>query len=411
MKAPAAIVSVVAAVTLAFAVAAWPRLKEATIYGPPTPVKKWEFVTTKSIVQDCTKPTSPYYNYSTHRCDPRIPDSFPEHSPAIADGGTIYVGGATGLYALNPDGTQKWLHENQEFGINFQVPYQPVLYVFIADDDHIWFDFRSKYETHTAGLSRVDASGEGRAYVSNVGTVIQTGLLKDGSIFLLWDRNAPAFLGPDGVPPEVNGFVPNAAVRQEWQDREFSVPRDCHPPAFGADGLRYVGCKNELMMMKPTGTIAVWSFSTPGHWASQPAVAEDGTVYFGSEDGNVYALNPDGKLKWKFSTGDKVRSTPAIAKNGSIFFGSDDHYLYAIGPEGQAKWRFKTGGPVYSPTIGPDGTVYALSADGKLYALEDSESNGGLWGQWPKFAGDIRNDWRGPAQPLAGEQLDSAEGK
>jgi len=401
MKAPAPTVIGIAAVTLAFAVAVagWSRLKEATFFGPPTPVKKWEFVTTKSIVQDCTKPTSPYYNYSTHRCDPRIPDSFPEHSPAIADNGTIYVGGATGLYALNPDGTQRWFHENQENGFSFQAPYQPVLYAFIADDGHIFFDFKSKYETHTAGLSRVDANGEGKAYVSNVGSVIQSGLLKDGSIFLLWDQNQPTFLGPDGIPPEVYGSIPNAVVRQEWLDAEFIVPRDCHPPAFGTDGLRYVGCKNELTMMKPSGDTAIWSFPTPGHWASQPAVAADGTVFFGSEDSNVYALNPDGNLKWKFPTGDKVHSTPAIAKNGTIFFGSDDHYLYAVGPDGQAKWRFKTGGAVYSPTIGPDGTVYALSADGKLYAIQDMEPNGGLWGQWPKFAGSIRNEWRGPGTP------------
>jgi hypothetical protein len=89
-----------------------------------------------------------------------------------------------------------------------------------------------------------------------------------------------------------------------------------------------------------------------------------------------------------------VRSTPAIAKNGTLFFGSDDHYLYALDSAGRVQWEFQAGGAVYSPTIGRDGTVYALSADGKLYALQDLRPNGGLWGQWPKFAADIRNDWR-----------------
>jgi len=394
MRVPVAITFGVAAVSVAVAIVGRAHLKEASLFGSPTPVKKWEFVTMNSIVQDCVKPSDPRWSGAVRRCDPRIPDDLPEHSPAIDADGTIYVGGARGLYALNPDGTQKWFHENTEFGVNFQAPYQPVLYVFIADDGHIWFDFKSRYETHTAGLSRVDANGEGKVFNSAVSRVLQTGLLKDGSIFVIWDQTPPAFLLPEGYPPETVGKAIDPVLRQEWWDAEFSVPQDCHPPAFGSDGLRYVGCKDRFMVMKPGGDLTLWSFPTPGYWAGQPAIASDGTIFCGSEDGNLYALNPDGELKWKFSTGDRVHSTPAIAKNGTIFFGSDDHYLYAVGPDGQAKWRYKTGGPVYSPTIGPDGTVYALSADGKLYAIQDMEPNGGLRGQWPKFAGGMRNTWR-----------------
>jgi outer membrane protein assembly factor BamB len=409
MKAPTIITIALGAVSLVFATAAWPRL-EASFMGPPTPVKKWEFRTMQPIVQqDCSKLLPFLYWMRTRPCDPRIPDNLPEHSPAIDAEGTIYVGGAKGLYALNPDGTQKWFHENAEQGFNFQAPYRPVLYPFIADDGHIWFDFKAKYETNTAGLSRVDANGEGKAFVSNVSTVVRAGLLKDGSIFVLWDQNGPAFLLPEGYLPETVGKTIDPTVRQEWWDAEFSVPRDCYPAAFGSDGLRYVGCKDSILMMKPTGDAVIWSYATPGYWPGQPAVAEDGTVFFGSEDGHLYALSPNGELKWKFRTGGKVHSTPAIAKNGTIFFGSDDGYLYAVGSDGKAKWRYKTGGAVYSPTIGPDGTVYALSADGMLYAIQDMEPNGGLWGQWPKFAGGMSNAWRAqhsdaePADPKPSE--------
>ncbi len=394
-----AIIIALTAITVAVLFAGRSGFSHLPPFAPPTPAIKWEFVATNSIVQDCVKMGSPLWGIVGQKCDPGMPDHLPEHSPAIDAEGTIYVGGAKGLYALNPDGTQKWFHENVSNGFNFQSPYQPVLYTFIADDGHIWFDVKAKYETNTAGVSRVDANGEGKASVSNVTTVIQTGLLKDGSIFVLWDQGASAFLSPEGYEPALVGKAIDPAIRQEWWDAEFSVPRDCHPPAFGADGLRYVGCKDRFMAMKPTGSAAIWSYPTPGHWAGQPAVAEDGTIFFGSEDGHLYALNPDGQLKWKFSTGDKVHSTPAIAKNGTIFFGSDDHYLYAVSSDGHAKWEFKTEGPVYSPTIGPDGTVYALSADGKLYAIQDLEPNGGLWGPWPKWAGGMRNTWR--AQTLA----------
>ncbi len=49
---------------------------------------------------------------------------------------------------------------------------------------------------------------------------------------------------------------------------------------------------------------------------SSPAIASDGTIYFGTmiggSEGYIYALNPDGTLKWRYLTGDYITSDPAI---------------------------------------------------------------------------------------------------
>jgi outer membrane protein assembly factor BamB len=37
---------------------------------------------------------------------------YQEQIPAIGSDGTIYAGGSRGIYALRPDGTQKWYYEN-----------------------------------------------------------------------------------------------------------------------------------------------------------------------------------------------------------------------------------------------------------------------------------------------------------
>lgn len=168
------------------------RLRHIPLLGPPAPVKKWEFTTMTSIVQDCEKPGDLLYNFSTHKCDPRIPASLPEHSPAIDSDGTIYVGGANRAYALNADGTEKWFYE-----VPAQVSYAPTLYTFLDDNGNIWFDFQSTYGT--AGLYRVDASGRGDAIVSASHVITQAGLLQDGTIFALWDRTAPVFLAPGSI--------------------------------------------------------------------------------------------------------------------------------------------------------------------------------------------------------------------
>jgi outer membrane protein assembly factor BamB len=385
MKTTAIVVLAVVAAVVAFNVLRGSNSTHASFLaaGTPTPVEKWEFTTMKSFVKDCGKPGSLLDKVTPHKCDPAIPDFLPEHSPAIDSDGTIYVGGGKGLYALNPDGSLKWSH-----GLDIEVSYRPILYTFIDDNGYIWFDFTVN---PTAGLVRVNTNDEGEWETSAVHNVRQAGLLADGTIFALWDDTAPAFFTPGGVQQADSGVIPNGAIRQKWWDLEFGVPGKCGAPAFGANDLRYLGCENGLLVLKADGSTQ-WQFST-AKWAFQPAIAEDGTVYFGSGR-DLYALNSDGRLKWKFATGDEVRSTPAIAKNGTVFFGSSDHGLYALGPNGKLKWKFEAAGQVYSPTVGDDGTIYALSADGKLHAIQDREPNGGLWGQWPKWAGDLHNTWR-----------------
>ena len=119
---------------------------------------------------------------------------------------------------------------------------------------------------------------------------------------------------------------------------------------------------------------------------SSPAIAKDGTVYFGSWDKNFYALTPDGTKKWSFATAKPITSSPAIAADGAVYFGSHDKKFYALDPDGTKRWEFATGGAIISsPAIHSDGTVYFSSVDGNLYALHPDGSvrwrlhTGGIW--------------------------------
>lgn len=113
-----------------------------------------------------------------------------------------------------------------------------------------------------------------------------------------------------------------------------------------------------------------WTFAAGGYIHSSPAVAADGTIYFGSADHKVYAVHPDGKLRWTYSTGNAISTTPAIAADGTVYIGSEDKNLYALNPDGTLKWVFTTGGSIdSSPTIGGDGTVYVGSFDDYLHAI------------------------------------------
>lgn len=118
-----------------------------------------------------------------------------------------------------------------------------------------------------------------------------------------------------------------------------------------------------------------WRFATGGAVVSSPAIADDGTIYFGSDDRNLYAITPAGGLKWKFPTSGAVSSSPALGDGGVIHVaaGAD---LYAINPDGSLKWKVTLGGaPISaSPAIAPNGAVYIGATDGNFYAVDAAGS-------------------------------------
>jgi outer membrane protein assembly factor BamB len=96
----------------------------------------------------------------------------------------------------------------------------------------------------------------------------------------------------------------------------------------------------------------------------------------------------DGDKKWEFQTGGAVYSSPAIGPQGTIYVGSDDGKVYALNPDGASvggSWPFVTGGAILSsPAIGFDSTIYVGSSDKKIYAINPDGSK-----KWQFETGDI----------------------
>ena len=152
-----------------------------------------------------------------------------------------------------------------------------------------------------------------------------------------------------------------------------------------------------------------WSFPTGDRIVSSPVHA-DGTIYFGSDDGHLYAVSArDGRERWRRRTGGPVASTPAIA-GGVVYVTSYDGRLYALdAATGSQRWFFATDGerrfeakglhgllPKHQTIADPfdvflsspvvvDGTVYAGSGDGHVYALD--AAGGAL--RWKFATGDV----------------------
>jgi outer membrane protein assembly factor BamB len=173
--------------------------------------------------------------------------------------------------------------------------------------------------------------------------------------------------------------------------------------AIAPDGTAYIGLHNGLLfaLQEPaTGgdqLAARWSFHPPGgsSWHATPAIGRDGIVYVGfstnsgspDAQGTLYALQAPRagitpQILWSVDLGSgRQTSSPTLGPDGTIYAVAGNGRLSAITPDGDLKWTAQTGPTLKSsPALGHDGTVYVPSMNGKLYAVappRDSAQNVG----------------------------------
>jgi outer membrane protein assembly factor BamB len=108
--------------------------------------------------------------------------------------------------------------------------------------------------------------------------------------------------------------------------------------------------------------IEKWRFRSRDWCDGSPAVANDGTIYFGDSTGFFYAVNPNCSLKWKTEIDDalgKFGSSVAIAPNGTIYLaGKYGSRICALNPNGTVKWKSWSPEVDTSITIDGDGVIY-----------------------------------------------------
>lgn len=82
---------------------------------------------------------------------------------------------------------------------------------------------------------------------------------------------------------------------------------------------------------------------------------------------------------WSFSTGGPIFFTPSVGPDGTVFVGSADFSFYAVNPDGTMKWRFPTDRYIVGgAAVSAAGSVYFPGADGYLHAL-DCSTGRELW--------------------------------
>jgi len=344
---------------------------------------------------------------------------------AIGPDGTIYTAWSDGVLARHPDGSPKWVFPTlwlsspgllaigadgtiyaNSFGACNEDGCDTKLFAINPDGSQKWA-LRMFADAPAIGP-------DGTVYVA--GSSVCTSQEKDcpPGQFLLRPRDTGLFaLTPQGEVkwvvhlPNVNEF-PSLAI--------------------GADGTIYVTLsdsrsapaefKGQLAAVTPTGTIK-WIFNDSEFGAesgvSAPVIGMDGTIYFvagGFSIGVLFAVTPTGQFKWIFfkegikdAICDPLSSTPAVGADGTIYIGTCDKRLVAINPDGSVRWQFQVSteaplnGSIGGMLLG-NGVVYfisdqrhTISTDIVLYAVA-TDSPGLANSSWPMFQHDPQHTGR-----------------
>ncbi len=397
-------------------------------------------------------------------------------SPAVAPDGTVYFGTSDGfvyysgfwmkgqrppskpygVYAYNPNGTQKWKYSDGDSPVRGSPVLGPdgTLYIVLEK-------LGASLASTVDELHAVTPSGQQKWKVTVSTTYSEIGALEpaiaaDGTIYVAgrdftafkpdgtvkWkDLAGPTWtnvyyaapsIGPDGTiyyvhwatatpwGQNLRALNPDGTVK--WDSPNIGTYPNTCSPSIAADGTIYLGLHDYSALSGATNA-ALLAFTSTGaiKWAfpagdfdirDTPSIAADGTIYFGTkgDNGFVYALNPDGTQKWKYNTftdvvncptcGVDVYDTPAIAVDGTVYVSNEYGFLYAFHPDGTLKWKdnalMPQGGATdwSSAVIMPDGTLYSGRTYGVFMAVQTDTMGPSTSAQWPRAHYDNGNTGR-----------------
>ena len=284
-------------------------------------------------------------------------------TPAIAKDGTIYTYSSDHhLFAVNPDGSEKWKYYIQWMPDFWSSPT-------VGEDGTIYIGSARSNNDFKAGLYAINPDGTLK-WIHEEGTGVTTppSIAEDGTIYIgAATPNQDKSIKDTG---KIIALSPKGEVKWEFEVKLWVEGAS----TVGSDGTIYTGTKEgDVYALTPQGK-EIWRFQTKDGVSAAPAIGKDGTIYIGSWDAYFYALTSDGKLNWKYKTPDAfegVSSSAAIGVDGTIYVGSNSGMFYAFNPNGTVKWDYQVefSTIVAGPAIGKDGTIYFTSWDKKLYAI------------------------------------------
>ena len=303
-------------------------------------------------------------------------------SPVIGPDGTIYYTAWDGLAAVSPSGTVKWNFQTlgqvkanavvAPDGTIYISSFDGFLYAVNPDGTQKWMNFirNSNALTGNVNASSPMIGVDGTIYVGSQDGALYA-IHPDGTLY--WrDQSRGSItkacaIGLDGTiyfgSDDQNFYAVNPDGTEKWA---FALGGNLQSdPMVGPDGTICFNAAFSLFALNPDGSQR-WKSGWGGNNGT-PAIGTDGTIYLSDANRAIAALNADGTPKWHIPDVDARDSSYSIASDGTIYAFCSTN-LYAVSPKGVILWQI-TRNDLFSstPAIGADGTVYFT--DGGLNAV------------------------------------------
>jgi len=281
-------------------------------------------------------------------------------SPAIGKQGTVYVSAMSGevgcLFALKPGGDVKWKVELASGPVSTPVigPHEKL---YVASGNELY-----AVDEDGGVVWRFVAPGK------NIPGISSPSVGRGGAVFFV-------VTDPDSGAGIL--FARSLGGGHGWQ---FRLNSGFSTPAVpGEGGVVYIGSRKGYLHAIDAAGHTKWKVYL-GSEVGRPAVGADGRVYAGA--GNMlWNIGREGQKLWGVepykvpAAGCGFMSAPLVGNDGTIYATSTNGYLYALDKDGRQKWLFSSGERLVSaPVLGKDGTVYVCSEPGLLYALQPAEA-------------------------------------
>jgi len=346
--------------------------------------------------------------------------AIPMYSPVIGVDGTIYATGYNWtdnsglLYAINPDGTVKWVISGNYYKRTPSIDASGIIYVYkdikyieaIYPNGTVKWSVSLPFEDLTTPAIGADGTiyVTGYAYYSGVSAIYPNGTVKwtirhPPQYYM--QTHVPPAIGPDGtiycsgrtsIPskhPIVRAINPNGTEKWNFTG-ELEGEFQAH--AIGSDGTIYAveGSQSEeksiLHAINPDGT-EKWNFTVPykyGYYMPL-AIGPDDTIYFARiksdyTEGRFYAINPDGTEKWNKSW--IIYNAIMVDAAGTIYVGYADPEdwhgeLKALNPDGTEKWNISLSTWRFFADADYCSSSLAMDSDGTIYGIVYDSNTGG----------------------------------
>jgi len=132
--------------------------------------------------------------------------------------------------------------------------------------------------------------------------------------------------------------------------------------------------QGDIVALRASDGTPVWrqAVGSPAH--AHQALAAD-RVYVPTEDGRVVALRVDtGAVLWDHRVGGAAGDI--VALEDRLFVGSNDNYFYCLRTDtGERDWPWRTGADIVGLAVIDRHTVYFVSLDNILWAVNRSNGN------------------------------------